>query len=110
MASQVEQQRRTQPCRNNCGIETFFDAKLGRTDRGGWIPMQLDSIGQVVKYECPNKPKKIKKQKHREQQRPPQLSSSTTTDLSKEVAAIKSHLLALVSRLDRIEQQMMMKH
>jgi uncharacterized protein (UPF0335 family) len=45
--------------------------------------------------------------KKQQSQQPPVLSRTTSsTDISKEIAAIKAQLLVLVSRLDRLEQEL----
>jgi hypothetical protein len=104
-------QRKFQSCRNKCGHDIFFEnSKLGRTDKGKWVPLQLDSLGQVVKHDCPNNNKKQQsppQQPLPAQQQQPPVSSETTSniDLSKEIAAVKAQLLVLVGRLDRLEQE-----
>jgi hypothetical protein len=68
--SQTQQQKhKFQKCRNNCGVDIFFEyIQLGRTATGGWVPLQLDSIGQIIKHDCPNKPKKTQDQQQPSQQ------------------------------------------
>ena len=51
-----------------------------------------------------------KKEAKKNQQLQPASTTTTTTDVLKEVAAIKAQLLVLVSRLDRIEQEVMIEH
>jgi hypothetical protein len=54
--------------------------------------------------------KKKEAKKNKKQQLQPTSTTTTTTDVLKEVAAIKAQLLVLVSRLDRIEQEVMIEH
>jgi hypothetical protein len=52
----------------------------------------------------------VLKKKNKKQQLQPTSTTTTTTDVLKEVAAIKAQLLVLASRLDRIEQEVMIEH
>jgi hypothetical protein len=102
-STQTQQQlpkRKFQACRNQCGVDIFFEnSQLGRTPQGRWIPLQLDSLGQPAKHDCPNK----KKKQQQDQQRPVQQQND---DLSKEVAAIKAQLQVLVMKLDSLEKEL----
>jgi hypothetical protein len=47
-----------------------------------------------------------KKQQSQQQQPVLSRTTSSSTDISKEIAAIKAQLLVLVGRLDRLEQEL----
>ncbi len=94
-------------CRS-CNQQIRFD-KNHRTAKGKWIPLEerTDSVGQKVlqPHQCPAKQKQQQKQPPL-QQPVATTTTTTTTDISKEIAAIKAQLLVLVSRLDRLEQEL----
>jgi hypothetical protein len=60
-----------------------------------WLKFELDG---VTPHKC------IAKKQNQQQ-----TSTTATSDMSREITAIKAHLLGLVSRVDSIEQQML-KH
>ncbi len=94
---QKQKARKFQPCRNKCGTHIIFDV-AHKSVSGKFVPLQKDSTGQLVPHDCPAK----------KQQQPPiqRLLSNNNNNLSKEIAAIKAQLLILVSRLDRLEQEL----
>lgn len=107
MSQKTIQQRRFQPCRNQCGTDIFFEnSKLGRTDKGGWIPLQLDSIGQATKHECPNRMKNKERSTSNVSATPQKRSPPKEEDLSKEVAEIKAWLLVILDRLTTLEKEL----
>lgn len=63
--------------------------------------MEQDSIGQVVKHECPNR-------KQQQQQQQKNVSENPSADLSavKEVAEIKARLLVILDRLSSLEKEL----
>jgi hypothetical protein len=67
-------------------------------DNSGWNQYNLHGTPHIEQ----------KKKRHFTQQEPPPAyqQQHQITDLSKEIAAIKAQLLVLVSRLDRVEQEM----
>jgi hypothetical protein len=84
-------------CRG-CNAEIRFD-KNHRTTTGKWIPLNMD----LSHHDCPAKQKR-----HQYQPQQP-VTIKTAAGLSKEIAAIKAQLLALVGRLDRLEQELQKK-
>jgi hypothetical protein len=89
ITSQVQEQKRKFTC-YTCGQEIKLKRK---PDNSGWFRFNLDG---ATEHNC-----RTKNQQQQEQQKP--LAATTSTDLLKEVTTIKSQLLVLVSRLDRIE-------
>ena len=96
-AQQQKPKRKFQSCRNNCGVSICFDPKIGRTPSGGWIQMQEDSIGQLVKHECPNKqPKQTKQQQQQQQSEQPQRQAdSSSAIIEKEISQLRAELSLL---------------
>jgi hypothetical protein len=67
-----------------------------------WNKFELDGVTPHV---C-SKQKKDEQQQEQPLVQQQQLSSNINNKLSKEIAAIKAQLLDLVSRLDRLEQEL----
>ena len=80
------------------------EIKLQRKDDdSGWIRFEAD--GHTI-HNCERKNKKAQEQELQQQQQPSPGGPSNSTEISKEVVAIKAQLLVLVGRLDRLEQEL----
>ncbi|MDQ3966798.1 MAG: hypothetical protein M3275_00200 [Thermoproteota archaeon] len=102
-----QHQRKFYPCRGGCQTQVFFDNNH-KSQSGKFIPLQLDSLGQTQRHDCPNR-KPYRKQNNvieNPSGRSQKPATNSNNDLQKEITAIKAHLLGLVSRLDRIEQEL----
>lgn len=81
-------------CKQQIRISKIDNVPPGQKKK--WIQYELDG---VTEHKCQGK-------QQQPPQQPPRQPTTTTTDLSKEVATIKAHLQGLVSRLERIEQEL----
>jgi hypothetical protein len=54
--SQVQQQRKFYTCRGGCSTQVFFDNNH-KSQSGKFVPLQLDSLGQPQRHDCPNRKK-----------------------------------------------------
>jgi hypothetical protein len=102
---QQQQNRKFYPCRKGCGTQVTFDNRFKNPDGTKFVPLVQDALGQLSPHDCSKIitttiKKQSQPQQHQQKQQP------VSNDLFKEVAAIKAQLLVLVSRLDRIEQEL----
>jgi hypothetical protein len=112
--AQQQQQHKFYPCRKGCGTQITFD-NAHKSQSGKFIPLEKDSIGQQLQaHQCQNNKEAVRQEQQQQQvqqQQQQQLPTTAMTEkkpleIMKEIQAIKAHLLGLVSRLDRLEQEL----
>jgi hypothetical protein len=94
-----------------------FDAVLGRTPTGGWLPMQQDAVGQLTKHNCPNR-------KEQQQTQPQQQQATVTTlsdgpllaelidsveELSNTINGLKGQIVALQLEVKELHKELLSK-
>jgi flagellar capping protein FliD len=97
MAQVIQKPYECLGCKQQIRISKIENVAPGQKKK--WDKFELDGITPHV---C-HKPNQQQEQPLVQQQ---QLSSNINNKLSKEIAAIKAQLLDLVSRLDRLEQEL----
>ncbi len=66
--------------------------------QGGWIPLQLDSLGQPAKHDCPSKKKK--------QQEQPNLDNGPQiAELANQVRDLKETVNVLISQIQMLRSE-----
>jgi hypothetical protein len=105
-----QKQRRFQACKNNCGTMITFDARLGRTPTGGWISMQEDVLGQLVKHDCPLKQKKKQSAPQAQQQQKPVITGSAATGAATAATSgLERKLDALIAEVQALRMELQSK-